>query len=117
MVGISFWQNRIFISTMKTIFDRIVYLLIVVALSLVSLALVDFMLHPLAKDFTYNSTLYRAVTLLLLTPLTLLVWFPDYPRCLATLLARWLILWAGTVAFWRGAQGDWAGAVCALLDL
>jgi hypothetical protein len=84
---------------MKTIFDRIVYLLIVVALSLVSLALVDFMLHPLAKDFTYNSTLYRAVTLLLLTPLTLLVGFLIIRRVPGNIVGPLLILWAGTVAF------------------
>jgi len=41
------------------------------ALALCGLALVDFLLHPLAKDFTYQSTLYRALSMLVLTPLTL----------------------------------------------
>jgi hypothetical protein len=92
-------QNRIFISPMKTIFDRVVFLLNGVALSLVGLALVDFMLHPLAKDFTYNSALYRAVSILVLTPLTLLVGFLIIRRVPGNTVGPLLILWAGTVAF------------------
>jgi hypothetical protein len=90
---------RIFISTMKTLFDRIVFLLNAVSLSLVGLALVDFMLHPLAKDFTYNSALYRAVSILVLTPLTLLVGFLIIRRVPGNIVGPLLILWAGTVAY------------------
>jgi hypothetical protein len=84
---------------MKTIFDRIVFLQIGVALSLCGLALVDFILHPLAKDFTYNSALYRAVSILVLTPLTLLVGFLIIRRVPGNIVGPLLILWAGTVAF------------------
>jgi hypothetical protein len=84
---------------MKKTHDQIVLLLNGVALALVGLALVDFMLHPLAKDFTYNSALYRAVSILVLTPFTLLVGFLIIRRVPGNIVGPLLILWAGTVAF------------------
>jgi hypothetical protein len=65
---------------MKAMFDRVVHVLIWVALFLCGLALVDFFLHPLASDFTYHSIVYRAVSILLLTPITLLVAFSSIRR-------------------------------------
>jgi hypothetical protein len=84
---------------MKTLFDRIVRVLIWVALFLCGLALVDFILHPLASDFTYHSTLYRAVTMLLITPVSLLVGFLIMRRVPGNIVGPLLILWAGTVVF------------------
>jgi hypothetical protein len=83
---------------MKKIFDRIVHLLIPLSLSLCALALVDFLLHPLAKDFTYQSILYRALSILVLTPFTLLVGFLIMRRVPGNIVGPLLILWAGTVA-------------------
>jgi hypothetical protein len=87
------------VSRMKKTHDQIVLLLNGVALALVGLALVDFMLHPLAKDFTYNSAVYRAVSILVLTPFTLLVGFLIIRRVPGNIVGPLLILWAGTVAF------------------
>jgi hypothetical protein len=84
---------------MKKIFDRIVHLLIWVAIFLCGLALADFILHPLAADFTYHSILYRAIVMLLLTPLTLLVGFLIIRRVPGNIVGPLLILFAGTVVF------------------
>ncbi len=84
---------------MKTIFDRIVLLLIWVALALCGLALADFLLHPLATDYNFNSTIYRAVTMLVLTPLTLLVGFLIMRRVPGNVVGPLLIVWSGTVAY------------------
>lgn len=84
---------------MKTVFDRIVHLLIWVALFLCGLALVDFLLHPLAADFTYHSILYRMVSLLLFTPLSLLVGLLIIRRVPGNIVGPLLILWAGTVVY------------------
>jgi hypothetical protein len=84
---------------MKTAFDRIVLLLNGAALSLCGLALVDFLLHPLAADFTYHSVLYRAISMLVLTPLTLLVGFLIVRRVPGNVVGPLLILWSGTVAY------------------
>ena len=84
---------------MKTIFDRIVLLLVGVALILDGLALVDFLLHPLAADFTYHSAIYRAVVVLVLIPLTLLVGFLIMRRVPGNIVGPLLIMWSGTVAY------------------
>jgi hypothetical protein len=84
---------------MKAIFDRILLLLNGVALALVSLAFVDFLLHPLAGDFTYHSILFRAISMLVLTPLTLLVGFLIIRRVPGNVVGPLLILWSGTVAY------------------
>ncbi len=84
---------------MKAIFDRIVLLLSGVALFLDGLALVDFLLHPLAPDFTFHSTIYRAVAVLLLTPLTLLVGFLIIRRAPGNVVGLLLIVWSGSVAY------------------
>jgi hypothetical protein len=84
---------------MKAIFDRIVHLFIWVALLLCGLALVDFLVHPLASDFTYHSILYRVVSMLLLTPLTLLVGFLIIRRVPENIVGPLLILYGGTVVF------------------
>ena len=98
---------------MKTLFDRIVHLLIWVALFLCGLALVDFLLHPLATDFTYHSTLYRAVTILLITPVSLLVGFLIMRRVPGNIVGPLLILWAGTVVL-GAIRADIGPAVFAL---
>lgn len=46
-----------------------------ITLFLVGVAAEDFILHPLASDFSFNFTLYRAVVILVLVPLNLLVGF------------------------------------------
>jgi hypothetical protein len=83
---------------MKKVFDRVVLLLTGVSLALVGLALVDFVLHPLVVDFTFHSAFYRAATILVLTPLTLLVGFLIIRRVPGNIVGPLLILWAGTVA-------------------
>lgn len=87
------------VSTMKKIFDRVVFLLNWVSLFLCGLALVDFLIHPLARDFTYHSILYRVVSMLVLTPLTLLVGFLIIRRVPGNSVGPLLILWSGTVAY------------------
>ena len=84
---------------MKTVFDRIVRVLSWVALFPCGLALVDFVLHPLAPDFTYHSTLYRVAAMLLFTPLSLLVGFLIMRRVPGSIIGPLLILWSGVVAF------------------
>jgi hypothetical protein len=84
---------------MKAIFDRILLLLNGVALALVSLAFVDFLLHPLAGDFTYHSIFFRVVSMLVLTPLTLLVGFLIIRRVPGNVVGPLFILWSGTVAY------------------
>ena len=84
---------------MKTLFDRIVFLLNGVALGLVGLAFVDFLLHPLAPDYNFDSTIYRMVSILVLTPLTLLVGFLIIRRVPGNVVGPLLILWSGTVAY------------------
>jgi hypothetical protein len=84
---------------MKTVFDRIIIFLTVISLLLCAIALVDFVLHPLARDFTYNSIFFRAISILVLTPLTLLVGFLIIRRVPGNIVGPLLILWAGTVAY------------------
>jgi hypothetical protein len=84
---------------MKKLFDRIVFLISGVALFLVGIALVDFLLHPLAEDYTFQSTLFRAVVILVITPLTLLVGFLIIRRVPGNVVGPLLIVWSGTVAF------------------
>jgi hypothetical protein len=84
---------------MKTIFDRIVLLLNGVALALVGLAFADFLLHPLATDFTYHSIFFRAFSMLVLTPLTVLVGFLIIRRVPGNIVGPLFILWSGTVAY------------------
>jgi hypothetical protein len=84
---------------MKAIFERVVLLLNGVALALVGLAFADFLLHPLAADFTYHSILFRAASMLVLTPLTLLVGFLIIRRVPGNVVGPLLILWSGTVAY------------------
>lgn len=61
------------VTLLRLLFDRIVLLLNGVALFLVGLAFVDFLLRPLAPDYNFDSTIFRMVSILVLTPLTLLV--------------------------------------------
>jgi len=90
---------------MKTIFDRIVYLLAGAALALIGFALVDFLLHPLAPDYTFHSTLYRAVVMLVLVPLNLLAGFLIIRRVPGNVVGPLLIVWSGTVAFFSVREG------------
>jgi hypothetical protein len=76
---------------MKKLFDRIVFLISGVALFLVSIALVDFLLHPLAKDYTFHSTHFRAVALL--------VGFLIIRRVPGNVVGPLFIVWSGTVAY------------------
>ena len=85
---------------MKAIFDRSVHIVVAIALCLVGVALVDFILHPLATDFTFNSTLYRAVVILALVPLNLLVGFLIMRRVPGNVVGPLLIVFCGTVAYW-----------------
>jgi len=84
---------------MKTLFARLVLLLNGAALALAGLALVDFLLHPLAPDHIFQSALYRGVAILALTPLTLLVGFLVLRRVPGNLVGPLLILWSGSVTF------------------
>jgi hypothetical protein len=65
----------------------------------VSLAFVDFLLHPLAGDFTYHSIFFRVVSMLVLTPLTLLVGFLIIRRVPGNVVEPLFILWSGTAAY------------------
>lgn len=84
---------------MKTIFDRAVTLIAGLSLLLNGIALADFLLHPLAGDYNFNSPIYRAVTALVLIPLTLLVGFLIIRRVPGNVVGRLLIVWCGTVAY------------------
>jgi len=90
---------------MKPIFNRLVFLVDGFALALVGLALVDYLLHPLAPDYTFHSTLYRVVVMLVLIPLTLLVGFLIIRRVPGNVVGPLLIAWSGTVAFWSLREG------------
>ncbi len=84
---------------LKTIFYRIVLVLAGVTLALDSLALADFFLHPLGTDYNFHSTLYRAVTVLVLMPLNLLAGFLIIRRVPGNIVGPLLIVWSGTVAY------------------
>ncbi len=84
---------------MRTIFERFVFFVAGIALLLCGLALVDFLLHPLAQDYTFHSTLYRAVVVLVFIPLTLLVGFLIIRRVPGNIVGPLLIVWSGSVAF------------------
>lgn len=84
---------------MKRLFDRIVLILNGVALTLVGIALVDFILHPWAGDYTFNSPAFRALAILVLTPFTLLVGFLIIRRVPGNIVGPLLIVWSGTVAY------------------
>lgn len=84
---------------MKRLFDRIVLMLNGVALILIGIALVDFVLHPWAGDYNFNSPVFRALAILVLTPLTLLVGFLIIRRVPGNIVGPLLIVWSGTVAF------------------
>lgn len=84
---------------MKAIFGRIILILDGVAFALVVLALADFLMHPMAADFTYHSVLFRVASMLVLTPLTLLVGFLIIRRVPGNVVGPLLILWSGTVAY------------------
>jgi hypothetical protein len=83
----------------KRIFEHVVLLLNGVALSLVGLALVDFLLHPLAGDEVFHSALFRVFVVLGLIPLTLAVGFLVIRRVPGNIVGPLLILWSGTVAY------------------
>ncbi len=84
---------------MKKTFDRIILLLIVFVLALCGLAFIDFLLHPQAPDFSYHSIFYRIVSMLVLTPFTLLVGFLIIRRVPGNVVGPLLILWSGSVVF------------------
>ena len=90
---------------MKRIFDRAVFLISGVSLALICLAVVDFLLHPLAQDYLFQSTLYRAVVILVLTPLNLLAGFLIIRRVPGNIVGPLLIVWSGTVAY-GSIRGD-----------
>jgi len=85
--------------TMNRLFYRIVRLLNVLTLLLCGLALVDFLLHPLAGDFNFNSILFRAILILVITPLTLGIGFVIIRRVPGNVVGPLLILWSGTIAY------------------
>jgi hypothetical protein len=88
---------------MKAIFERVVHL--VSWLALCSVALVDFLLHPLAPDADYHSPVFRAAAMLVLTPLTILVGFLIMRRVPGNIVGPLLIAWSGTVAYWSLREG------------
>ena len=104
---------------MKTVLDRIVRVLVWVALALCGLAFADFLLHPLAADFTYQSVIYRAVVMLVLTPLTLLVGFLIIRRVPGNIVGPLLILWAGTAVLssLRKEIGQWPFTLFAFYEI
>ena len=69
------------------------------ALLLDGLALADFVLHPLAQDHNFHSALYRAATILVLVPLTLLVGYLIIRRVPGNVVGPLFIVWSGTVAY------------------
>jgi hypothetical protein len=83
---------------MKTIFRRAVYAVAGLALLLDGLALIDFLLHPLAGDAEFQSPLYRAFLVLVLLPLTLAVAFLIIKRVPGNIVGPLLIVWSGTLA-------------------
>ena len=90
---------------MKKVFDRLVLLVSGLSLALIGLALLDFLLHPLAQDYTFQSTLYRAVVILVLTPLNLLAGFLIIRRVPGNVVGPLFIVWSGTVAY-GSIRGD-----------
>ena len=84
---------------MKRLFDRIVLMLNGVALILIGIALVDFVLHPWAGDYNFNSPVFRALAILLLTPFTLLVGLLIIRRVPGNIVGPLLIVFSGTVAY------------------
>ncbi len=98
-------ENVTQVNGMKKIFDRFIFLVDGVALALCAVVLVDYLLHPLEGDSTLNSVLFRAVTILLLMPLTLLVGFLVIRRVPGNIVGPLLIGWAGTVAFFPSGRG------------
>ncbi len=89
---------------MNTLVSRVARVLSWVAFFPCGLALADFVLHPLAPDFTYHSILYRAVAMLLLTPFSLLVGFLIMRRVPGNIIGPLLILWSGVVAYSAARQ-------------
>ncbi|HVP21422.1 MAG TPA: hypothetical protein VMS73_06125, partial [Anaerolineaceae bacterium] len=85
---------------MKTVFYRIVLYISGVALILNGLALVDFVLHPAAGDHNFHSALFRAVSVLVVIPLTLLVGFLIIRRVPGNVVGPLLIMWSGSVAYY-----------------
>jgi hypothetical protein len=83
----------------KTIFQRVVYLVAGLALGLDALALADFILHPLATDHTFYSSIYRGVIVLVMLPLNLLIAFLVIKRVPGNIVGPLLIVWSGSVAF------------------
>lgn len=84
---------------MKPLFYRIVVFITGLALFLDGLALVDFLLHPLAGDFVFHSPVFRAFSILLLVPLTLMVGFLIIRRVPGNVVGPLLIVWSGSVAY------------------
>jgi hypothetical protein len=101
---------------MKKLFDRLVLLVSGLSLALIGLALLDFLLHPLAQDYIFQSTLYRAVVILVLTPLNLLAGFliPARPREYCRSLADRFLRDSCLRFYPRGPR---PAAVCSLLLL
>lgn len=89
---------------MKSVFERSILLVSLISLALCSVALVDFVLHPLAQDAVFHSSPYRAVVILVLAPLTLLVGFLIMRRVPGNVTGPLLIVWCGTVAYWSIRQ-------------
>lgn len=104
---------------MKTIFDRTVFLLSGIALALAGLALLDFLLHPLAGDAIFDSTLFRAVVTLVLIPLNLLAGFLIIRRVPGNIVGPLLIVWTATVAYFavRDEISAWLFALYYWFDL
>lgn len=80
-------------------FYRIVLFLGAAALILDGWALVDFLLHPQAGDATFGSSLFRAATVLIPLPLTVLVGFLILRRVPGNVVGPLLFVWSGTVAY------------------
>jgi hypothetical protein len=104
---------------MKSMFAGIVRLVSGLALALCGLALVDFLLHPLAKDAIFHSTLFRVVVMLALVPLTLLAGFLIIRRVPGNIVGPLLLVWSGTVAYWslRAEIGPGLLALFAYYDI
>jgi hypothetical protein len=83
---------------MKTRFYRFTYYLQGVSLLLCGIALVDFILNPLAPDFIFGSTSFRILSMWVATPLTLLVSFFIQRKRAGNVIGPLLVLWSGTVA-------------------
>jgi hypothetical protein len=90
---------------MKKIFDRIVLLLNGVAIALFGLALGDFLLHPLAEDFIFHSSIFRPIVILLLVPLTLIVGFLIIRRVPGNAVGPLLIVWSVSMTFLSIREG------------